>query len=98
MFEPLIRFEYYIEHCFQRRFLRPKFDLELRTNAFTDEDSEDTKWWIPLTYTSGKELNFGDTKPKMWLKPTEDETVLTDMPEEKQFVLMNVQAAGRNTF
>ncbi|KAL0271368.1 UNVERIFIED_CONTAM: hypothetical protein PYX00_008477 [Menopon gallinae] len=78
----------------QRRFLRPKFDLELRTNAFTDDDSEDTKWWIPLTYTSGKDLDFQNTKPKVWVKPTEEETVLTDMPEENQFVLMNVEASG----
>lgn len=55
---------------------------------------KETRWWIPLTYTDGNELDFGNTRPRLWLKPDDDITVLKDMPDDKQFVLMNLQAAG----
>lgn len=47
-----------------------------------------------MTYTHGEELNFDNTRPKVWLKPDDEVTVLNDMPESNKFVLMNLQAAG----
>lgn len=47
-----------------------------------------------MTYTTGNELKFDETKPRVWIKPEDEITVLNDMPEENKFVLMNLEAAG----
>ena len=54
----------------------------------------ETKWWVPLTYTTGSDMNFRDVKPKVWLNPTDEFITLEDMPSKDDFVLMNLDAAG----
>ncbi|KAK6617703.1 hypothetical protein RUM44_005291 [Polyplax serrata] len=77
----------------QTRFVRFKGDFEFRDNSQDFADIT-TKWWVPLTYTTGSEMNFRDTKPKIWLDPADESVTLTDMPSKNDFVLMNLDVSG----
>lgn len=55
-------------------------------------------WWIPLSYTTAKELDFNSTKPKEWSKcdSAKQSTTVTikDMPDDKSWVLFNIKLSG----
>ncbi|XP_073841447.1 aminopeptidase N-like [Musca autumnalis] len=65
----------------------------------SSQDSNITKcWWIPLTYTTAKELNFHNTTTKAWMEC--DETgksvtlQLSNLTMDNEWVIFNVQAMG----
>jgi hypothetical protein len=49
----------------------------------------DTKWYVPITYTTTKD--FTDTTTKAWLTPTEDLTLKGVLKDASWFVLNNQQ-------
>ncbi|XP_025986451.2 aminopeptidase N [Solenopsis invicta] len=72
----------------QERFLLNNND----TNITSDKSKE--LWWIPITYTSEKELNFNDTQPREWMK-AERSIMFNDLDvTPSQWVLFNVQETG----
>ncbi|EZA48634.1 aminopeptidase N isoform X2 [Ooceraea biroi] len=51
-------------------------------------------WWIPITYTSEKELNFNNTQPLKWMK-AERSITLNDLDvSSSQWLLFNIQETG----
>ncbi|XP_011643084.1 aminopeptidase N isoform X2 [Pogonomyrmex barbatus] len=72
----------------QERFL-------LRNSAtIVISESEMPLWWIPITYTSEKQLNFNNTQPMKWMK-AERSIILNDLDvSSSQWILFNVQETG----
>jgi len=70
--------------------VRPKEDYELRSGNGTDEQ----KWFIPVTYTTGQESRFDDTKPRLFMEPGKEEVTIQNIAAENDYILMNIQAVG----
>uniref|UniRef100_A0A182PL06 Aminopeptidase n=1 Tax=Anopheles epiroticus TaxID=199890 RepID=A0A182PL06_9DIPT len=57
-------------------------------------------WWIPLTYTTAKLLEFNDTQPKAWMECNDENDMnkkvklLNDLPDPEHWVIFNIQLAG----
>lgn len=58
--------------------------------------SKDSKWWIPLTWTTKSENNFETTKPKYWLNKKNDKVNITI--EDNEWIIFNIQQAGNYRF
>lgn len=60
--------------------------------------SENPCWWVPLSFTTGEELDFETTEPDTWLKCDENGVAvikeLNNLPEPDEWVLFNVQLSG----
>ncbi|XP_017885362.1 aminopeptidase N-like [Ceratina calcarata] len=56
-------------------------------------DSEDTKWWIPITYTGESHPDFNDTLSYDWIPPNEEPFILNNS-ETKGWVVFNIQQVG----
>ncbi|XP_073971751.1 aminopeptidase N-like isoform X2 [Rhodnius prolixus] len=63
-----------------------KFSLENDTENFQP-------WWIPLTFTTGRECNFEVTKPKDWFKPQRMYEINLSL-EENDWILFNIKSVG----
>jgi len=51
-------------------------------------------WWVPITYTSEKQLNFNDTQPLKWMK-AERSITLNDLDiSSSQWLIFNIQETG----
>lgn len=74
--------------CFsQERFL-------LRNGTTTTTEKSEPLWWVPITYTSEKQLNFDNTQPMKWMK-AERSIILNDLDaNSSQWILFNVQETG----
>ncbi|XP_024875821.1 aminopeptidase N isoform X2 [Temnothorax curvispinosus] len=71
----------------QERFL-------LRNSGTTITSESEPLWWVPITYTSEKQLNFNSTRPTKWMK-AERSVILNDLDvSPSQWVLFNVQETG----
>ncbi|KAL0133289.1 hypothetical protein PUN28_000803 [Cardiocondyla obscurior] len=71
----------------QERFL-------LRNSGTMVTSDAEPLWWIPITYTSEKQLNFTNTRPTKWMK-AERSIILNDIDADPtQWVLFNVQETG----
>lgn len=69
----------------QRRFFREGFETS----------SDDSCWWIPISYTTGLEADFNSTEPKFWLScPKTTHVVPIDNCDN--WLIANIQAAGQN--
>ncbi|KAI4460101.1 protease m1 zinc metalloprotease [Holotrichia oblita] len=53
-----------------------------------------TKWWIPLTYTTSKEMNFNDTETRKWFASDDNQVMITDLPSKDDWVIFNIQTSG----
>lgn len=49
-------------------------------------------WWLPITWTSGKNRNFISTSPKYWLGRENDEITISN--DYDDWIVFNVQQAG----
>ncbi|XP_039289977.1 puromycin-sensitive aminopeptidase-like protein isoform X2 [Nilaparvata lugens] len=54
--------------------------------------NEEKAWWVPLTFTTDKELNFTDTTTKAWLGP--QKSVEIKMGDALQWIIFNIQQTG----
>nr|XP_040229612.2 aminopeptidase N-like isoform X1 [Anopheles coluzzii] len=67
-----------------------------------DSNVTDYCWWIPLTYTTAKQIDFNDTLPKAWMACSgepkgshqQEAKLLEDLPDGDQWVIFNVELAG----
>ncbi|XP_069966544.1 aminopeptidase N isoform X1 [Bactrocera oleae] len=61
-------------------------------------EAERSCWWVPLSFTTQTEIDFGATTPKNWLQCNEmNEPVtqtLKDLPESNEWIIFNVQMSG----
>lgn len=69
---------------FQERFFRDSIRLR---NA-----SADTCWYIPVSYTTEKELDVNTTTPKTWMTCPLKETTISGLPSDS-WLLLNLQLA-----
>lgn len=51
-------------------------------------------WWIPISYTTGKELNFNTTKPKLWLRGEKSIAVRNITIQSDDWLIANIQQTG----
>ncbi|XP_017783439.1 PREDICTED: aminopeptidase N-like isoform X1 [Nicrophorus vespilloides] len=51
-------------------------------------------WWVPLSYTTATELQFNDTKPKIWLPCHNNVEIFEGFPKQDEWVIFNIRAAG----
>jgi len=71
----------------QERFL-------LRNSGTTITSESEPLWWVPITYTSKKQLNFNNTQPTKWMK-AERSIILNDLDVSSfQWILFNIQETG----
>lgn len=60
------------------------------------ETNSDSKWIIPVSYTTKNEQNFTDTIPKLWLESRDSFNVTLDKNFNNQtWILVNPQQAGK---
>lgn len=57
-----------------------------------DNNNETYQWWVPITYTTGSNLNFEDTRTMNWLRPDEVLTVGGIDPDD--WILVNKKQSG----
>lgn len=69
----------------QSRFLREGYEVR---------DEKSSCWWVPISYTTGEELNFNFTEPKHWL-PCPKTTVEAKIDNCNSWHIVNIQAAGK---
>lgn len=60
------------------------------------EDSDSTKWVIPINYASASNFDFSDSRATNWI-PTSSEIYLNLGLKREDWFLVNKQAAGKNT-
>lgn len=74
-----------------------KNTAEISQERFLRDNTKSEKspcWWVPLSYTTQKELNFNSTNPKHWLScPSEKQTIELSSAAD-QWVIFNIQVAG----
>ncbi|XP_018306516.1 puromycin-sensitive aminopeptidase-like protein [Mycetomoellerius zeteki] len=70
-----------------------RFLLDNNVTRITS-DKWEPLWWIPITYTTEKQLNFNNTQPTKWMK-AERSITLNDLDvNPSQWILFNVQETG----
>ncbi|XP_014220654.1 aminopeptidase N [Trichogramma pretiosum] len=60
---------------------------------FTRGESEPV-WWIPLTYTTAKKMNFNDTKPATWMKAEKAISLKKIGAAANDWILFNILETG----
>lgn len=71
--------------------------LEFRQKRFTytkTDQEEASLWWIPLSYTTEKQLEFNSTQPIQWMRKTPSLTIEMDDLDNEEWILVNVQQTG----
>ncbi|KAK9296119.1 hypothetical protein QLX08_009757 [Tetragonisca angustula] len=77
--------------------------FELRQKQFTlheptiyetdNSETNGTKWWVPVTYVTSKNMSFNNTYPSQWLAPNEEKLVIP-VSDEEEWILVNVKQTG----
>ena len=71
----------------QERFL-------LRNGTMTTTSVTEPLWWIPITYTTERQLDFNTTKPSQWMKAVKSMTLSNLNLSPSEWVLFNIQETG----
>lgn len=70
--------------------------FELQQQSFTyetDNNTNDTKWWVPISYVTSKNMNFTDPFPMQWLNPKKQKLVIS-VSDEEEWIIVNVKQIG----
>nr|XP_034185422.1 aminopeptidase N-like [Osmia lignaria] len=68
-------------------------EFEVSQKRFlSDGSTDETKWWVPLTYTHKSELEFKNTTPVAWLKANGDSVTINI--DTKEWILFNKLHSG----
>ncbi|KAK1121599.1 hypothetical protein K0M31_010391 [Melipona bicolor] len=69
--------------------------FELRQQQFTLYETKlnDTKWWVPITYVTTKNVTSTNTYPSRWLSPNQEKL---DIPvsDGEDWIIVNVKQIG----
>ncbi|XP_059611054.1 aminopeptidase Ey isoform X2 [Phlebotomus argentipes] len=73
--------------------------VELQQQRFflinqTSEEKEDPLWWIPVTYTTSKELNFSNTSPSHWMRGERSVQLHDVVIDKSDWLIVNLQQSG----
>lgn len=71
----------------QERFL-------LRNGSIVTTSDSEPLWWIPLTYTTERQLDFSTTRPFDWMKATKSVTLSNLNLSPLEWVIFNIQETG----
>ena len=71
----------------QERFL-------LRNGTITTTSATEPLWWIPITYTTERQLDFNTTKPSQWIKAVKSMTLSNLNLSPTEWVIFNIQETG----
>ncbi|CAG2063687.1 unnamed protein product, partial [Timema podura] len=74
-----------------QRFVQDHRERFLLTASADSSDNHDYKWWVPLTFTTNTSKDFTTTQTQIWLKASENETDLTDIAANDDWVIFNKQ-------
>lgn len=69
----------------------------LKERFFRDSElsgTDNTKWWIPLTYTTECEFDFNRTVARKWLSPHSDSVSIKGPLSPGDWMIFNVNASG----
>lgn len=62
------------------------------------ESKESSIWWIPISYTTAKELDFDSTKPKLWMRGEKSLLVKNAAIGVNDWLIANIQQTGRQLY
>ncbi|CAG2061693.1 unnamed protein product, partial [Timema podura] len=66
----------------------------LRNNE-AEADTSNSRWWVPLTFTSQADQDFLSTAPKIWMNDSQTDTTIADIgARANQWVIFNIQETG----
>ncbi|XP_061389995.1 aminopeptidase N-like [Musca vetustissima] len=69
----------------------------LENNSISDEEAKKC-WWVPLSYTTPKELDFENTTPKVWMECDESgrsvPLKLENVAGPQEWIIFNLQLSG----
>lgn len=58
--------------------------------------TENPLWWVPLSYTTSRKLNFNATRPTNWIRKTDKMTVSDIDVGPDEWLLVNIQQTGKS--
>ena len=58
------------------------------------KDENQPLWWIPLTYTTSKKLNFSSTKPIAWIKAEKTISLQNLGAKKDEWIIFNILETG----
>lgn len=72
-----------------------KFELQQQqfTLYETNNKQSNTKWWVPITYVTAKNMTSTNTYPSQWLSPNEDKLVIP-VSDGEDWIIVNVKQIG----
>lgn len=73
----------------QRRFLKVKSD---------NKEDYNGSWWVPLSYSTSKNLQFDKTQPQHWLSKSSNSMELHVEAGKGEWIILNNRAAGKIQF
>lgn len=81
----------------QKRFVYISGNKNKKRNAIVEKPQEKPLWWIPLSYTTSRKLDFNATQPATWMRKTEKLSVSSIDIEPDEWLLVNIQQTGKLT-
>lgn len=77
-----------------------KFEYEnaMLNNKTTAPDGIEPSWFIPITYTTQKNIDFIETKPTHWMQNSNLLEVKDINAGSLDWVVVNIQQTGKNGF
>lgn len=73
------------------RLEQQRFVFENRSESTTEEEP---LWWIPITYTTAEEIDFQNTKPRVWIPRTRVYELHDNKLATSSWHLFNIQQTG----
>lgn len=56
---------------------------------------DEVLWWVPISYTTSKEVDFNNTKPKDWIRGTEKISNDVENLTNNDWIIVNIQGTGK---
>uniref|UniRef100_A0A034V8K5 Aminopeptidase N n=2 Tax=Bactrocera dorsalis TaxID=27457 RepID=A0A034V8K5_BACDO len=76
------------------RMEQQRFVFSNQTDDGDSANDETPLWWIPITYTTSKELNFENTRPMTWVPRTETYEIDDRNLSTAEWFIFNIQQTG----
>jgi len=58
------------------------------------QKADNCKWFVGITYTTENNMNFDNVTPTVWLKPQEDQKIIS-LPADSGWIIFNLQSTGK---
>lgn len=67
-------------------------EIKLTQQHFQEKDVNST-WWIPITIVKQSDANFVETRPSIWLNPSNKQETINSI-NENGWIILNPQQSG----